>query len=480
MKDTISKSGYRKLKLLNYLLFSEDRVQKKYLAGRLGISVPTLETYVQEINQDLEDFVSISNEDKRYCLTRRQDINFDTLTAFMIKHSFSFDIIIATLHGQEKTVNSWLEERFMSRTGFYGRLKELDNLLARSNLILEKNPIYIAGNELNIRFFYVHVLAKAYPITGWIIQDFAYEDFEPFIQKLEDKLGIYFSPSTRVEYAISLGVMLTRFQQGKFVQLDTYQRKYLEEAVRYFQLPQFDFSDLEKLVDTPIPDLELYLLFLSHFLVPFTYYDRKKIAERLSQEVVYLKPLRDLVETLVNFFFHDKPYNTEMLKVYLLNFLVRFVFVGKITDLLDINYFSKKISPVTFSKARVDEKVNRLLKTTDFGVLKNNRATISQYAFDLFNVFMLDKQKEAQLTIKIVAKNGSIWEEYLKTILRKRYPANVITFSNDLESKEHLPQYDLIISDFPIENNYACPLLTWNFPPTKKELEGLESFLSQV
>lgn len=482
MKNTISNSDYRKLKLLNYLFYNEDNILKKELAQKSSLSLVTVSNYIDEINEELADFIQITRKDGRYFLERRQDVNFDTLTAYMITHSFSYEIISATLHGEKKDVKSWLEEALMSQSGFYRKLQEFDNLLARSNLILERNPVSIVGNELNIRFFYTHVLVKAYPDSGWVLEDIDYKKLEAFIHHMERELGIYFSPSALKDYAISLSVILTRIKQKHFVQFDEYQTKYWEDAARYYDIKNFDFSILKETVDVKIPERELHVLFIAHFLVPFTYYDRQKVLDRLShkKEVLYVKPFRVLAEKIVEEVIKDNRYDTVMLKVYLVNFFARFVFVSKTTHLLDIDYFSKKIVPITYEKKEIERIVSPLIKESNLTMIRNHKDLVIQYIFDLFNVYIIDKMQNKKLRIKVVAKNGSVWEEYLKIIIQKQFPPGIISFSNELDSKEHLPRYDLIISDYPIDNNYGCPLLAWHFPPTKKEIEGLARYLDEL
>ncbi|MBC1227108.1 helix-turn-helix domain-containing protein [Listeria booriae] len=482
MKNTISSSDYRKLKLLNYLFNNEDNILKKDLAQKLSLSLVTLNTYVDEINEELSDFIRITRRDGRYFLDRRQDVNFDSLTAYMITHSFSYEIILATLRDEKKDVKNWLESMPISQSAFYRKLQEFDNLLARSNLILERSPVSIVGNELNIRFFYSHVLVKAYPESGWVINDIDYRILERFIKHMERELGIYFSPSALKDYAVSLAVLLTRIKQGHFVQFDEYQAKYWEDAARYYDIKNFDFSLIQDVIGVPIPENELHILFIAQFLVPFSYYDKQKVLDRLShkKEVLYVKPFRVLAEKIVDEIFKDKQYDIEMLKIYLINYFVRFVFVSKTTHLLDIDYFSRKITPVTYEKKEIERHVSQLIRESGLTMLRDNKGIIVQYIFDLFNVYMMDKHQKKQLRIKVVAKNGSVWEEYLKDVIQKQFPPGLITFANELDSKEHLPRYDLIISDYPIDNYYGCPLLAWHFPPTKKELEELSQFLDEM
>ncbi|EUJ31404.1 hypothetical protein [Listeria cornellensis] len=111
--------------------------------------------------------------------------------------------------------------------------------------------------------------------------------------------------------------------------------------------------------------------------------------------------------------------------------------------------------------------------------VKDNKPTILKYLHDLFNIALLNADSAKRLHVKIISKNGFLWEEYMKIEIRQYYSEELVVFCEELQPTEHLLQYDLIISDFPIDPPNDSPVLVWHMPPAKRDLDQLQKIITQ-
>ncbi|MBC1459166.1 helix-turn-helix domain-containing protein [Listeria newyorkensis] len=478
MKNIIPASDYRRLKLLNLLFFADAPIVKKEVATIVECSVNTLNADIETLNATLpEDVAQILEADKKLSMQTTPQINFDYLTAYMISTSHLFQLALSAFNGEKTTISEWAENNFVSRSTFYVKLAEVDTFLARSRLVLNNAPLEIQGGEMNIRFFFYHLFSKCYPYSGWVIPDFDFETcIDKFIQKFEQHMKVYFSPSTRVDYATAIAVSLRRIKQGHTINPSTEREQFWQDIYTYNNAMEIDFSDLEDALGSHIIPVERYMMIIMCFLGSFTYVNRERMMMRLYYSEKFQGPRTSIAEDLLTIL-NGRVADTLALKVSIVDYLARFLFIEKANLILDVDYFSKKLVPDTQEKEKIIATLKKYETWPDFQFLRSNREVIATYIHNLFSVALLTEAYTRALHVKIISKSGFMWEEYLKTQIRRYYSEEMIVFCDDLKPKEHWAQHDLIISDSPLPSITDVDVLVWHMPPINRDFTALGEIL---
>ncbi|MBC1605497.1 hypothetical protein HCJ39_12315 [Listeria rocourtiae] len=479
MKSFVSGSAYRMLVLLNILFISDEKKTKKELMDQVGCSLNTLMKDVELINSIFPEEIAHIEEDDRMLLLRvSMDVNFDYLTANILSSSDLFLVGLSIFYDEQRMPKEWAEDNFIGITSLYARLSEMDDLLAKSRLILNRTPFQILGNELNIRFLFYHWLSKCMPYSGWLIKDFEYQDINRFIQKMEAHLHISFSLSARMDYAIAIGVSLTRIKQGYFASLED-EQDYVEDLEAYFDADKIDFSDLELGLDGELNITERHLILIACSFGPFSYVDHSRIDFRMAYHKKYRNQRYKLGLDLAQII-KDQTMDFDRLIVVVLDYLTRFTFVQKKNFIIDVDHFTEKHLPDTEITKQIEAVLTKYEKVPGYQYIRDNKNIITSYINDLFLFVLLNEAESKIVHLKIVAKNGFFWETYLKTEIRKHFSEKLVIFSDDWNGVDSSLISRLILTDYPVWLDQDIDVMVWNMPPTMRDIMRLQSYIDHI
>ncbi|WP_430534368.1 helix-turn-helix domain-containing protein [Listeria rocourtiae] len=479
MKSFVSASAYRMLVLLNILFISDEKKAKKELTDQVGCSLNTLMKDVELINSIFPDEVAhIEEDDRMLSLKVSMDVSFDYLTANILSTSDLFLVGLSIFNDEQRLPKEWAEENFLGLTSLYARLSEMDDLLAKSRLILNRTPFQILGNELNIRFLFYHWISKCVPYAGWFIKDFDYQDIDHFIQKLEKHLHISYSLSARMDYAVAIGVSLTRIKQGYLATLED-EQDHVENLETYFEADKIDFSDLELNLDHELSTTERHLILLACTLGPFSYVDHSRIDFRMAYHKKYRNQRYQLGFDLAQII-KDQTTDFDRLVVVVLDYLTRFSFVQKKNLIIDVDYFTEKTIPDTDITQQIDMVLTKYEKLPGYQYIRDNKNIITSYMNDLFLFILLNEAEEKIIHVKVIAKNGFFWETFLKTEIRKHFSEALVLFSDDWNEMDNPLISRLIITDYPIWLDQDVNVMVWNMPPTMRDIMRLQNYIDQL
>ncbi|MBA3926454.1 helix-turn-helix domain-containing protein [Listeria rustica] len=473
MENIITASGFRRLKMLNILFFSEKSLKKQELIESVECSLNTLNADIKLFNDTCPpEIAHVYEEDKRLFLTSAPEISFDFLQAYMITNSDLFVLSLSIFNDDKLTIPEWAEKNFISPASFYLKLKEIDTFLARSRLILHNRPLQIEGNEINIRFYFSHLFTKSHPYSGWVSEEISFDQINLFIQEFEAHMGVFFSLSSRMEYAIAICVCLTRIKQGYAAELSPIEKSTIHDIYTYYSAENIDFSALNQFLDAPMNLIERYTILNISFLCSFTDISRERVEFRIDYHQKFRRQRFTLAEDIITLL-DRRIQDTHTIKLAILDYLTRFTFVKKTNLILDVDHFSKKFVPDVITLETISAKLQKYERNPDYAFIRDNKKVISAYLHDLFNVTLMNEMFTQRLHVKIISKNGFLWEEYLKGQIRQHYSEEHLIFCEELEPKEHAPQYDLIISDSPVEVASHTKVLVWHVPPTARDFKKL-------
>ncbi|MBC2168137.1 hypothetical protein HCB26_16290 [Listeria booriae] len=478
MEKILTKSDYRQMRLLSLLFFRNKIVSKQYAADYLDINKVTLNKDIDAINNLFsKDMLEIKVlKTKWIFLVRDNQTNFASITADMIYNSQAFRIILSTLRDEKRTPTSFAQSEFISKSQLYNKLDELDNLLAENRLILNKTPIEILGNEVDVSFFYFHILDRVYPRSGWLFDEIPLEAIHTYIYKMEQFMDIRLSPIAKTDYAIAISVQLRRAKNGYPLNLTEKQLLYWQETVEVFNIEQMDFSDLEAIFSKKLPLNKKSIIFLSLFLTSFTY--TKK--ESLNKVLAYYEKSRPMrykaAQELVALATIDAK-DLNFVMVSLLGFFGKYTFLGKSAYIIEIEEHENQNKINRIDKQIIEDKLIEVSGyAADLEFIRANMEAILPYVHELLNISTILSQSHEKLHVKVISKNGYTWEEFLKYRIRQHFSEEVLAFSNNDYSTSNV-ECDLIITDFPMVGEHSIDILTWNSPPTELDFEILREFI---
>ncbi|AQY52007.1 mga helix-turn-helix domain-containing protein [Listeria weihenstephanensis FSL R9-0317] len=478
MEKILTKSDYRQLRLLSLLFFKNEVVAKNDAAEYLEISNLTLNKDITAINSFFSaDVLKIQTYKRKWIfLSRNNQTNFALITATMIYTSQAYRIALSTLNQDEETPVSLANKEFISKSLAYNKLEELDNLLAENRLILNKTPIEILGNELSIRFFYFHIFDRSYPRSGWPFPEISLDSIYTYIYKIERFMGINLSPIAKVDYAIAISVHLKRIQNDHPLNLTEKQLLYWQQIINFYEIEKMDFTDLETILSQEIMVNEKSIIFLSLFLCSFTY-SKKEALDKILNYYKTFRPMRyKAAEVLAELSNVDEK-DSKFLTATLLVFFGKYTFIGKTAYILEIEEHENNNKINRIDKQKIEQKLLEVSAYAgDLEFIRDNMKAILPYVHELLNIASWLSQEHEKLHVKVISKNGYMWEELLKYQIRQHFSEEYLIFSNNDNGLGDI-DCDLIITDFPILEKTAVEILTWNSPPTDLDFEMLRKFI---
>lgn len=176
---------------------------------------------------------------------------------------------------------------------------------------------------------------------------------------------------------------------------------------------------------------------------------------------------------------HHTP-NTELAITETIDFLFRFTFLDKMNFLPDIP--RPQNSP---EEIQLRDQIRKILTKyethTDFRYIRSNKPLIINHLVDIYSILMKQTPPYDTLHIKVISENGHLWEEYLRSEIKKKYSKDQVRLCHDTISHQPKPHIDLIISDFPFyeQPDIEADGLLWNIPPSPTDFAQLDMVLER-
>lgn len=484
MKNLIVASEYRKLRLLHTLFKTDQNYQKKELANLLQCSTRTLETDIMSLQELFDKEVAYVYEDdaKNICLDVGEHVNFTYLYAIVLSNSYLYSL--ATDAFEEKAIHlaEWAKEHFVSLPTIYRRVRKIDAYLAESNLVLETTPLAIKGPEVNIRFFYYQIYSKSYPYTEWPFPNIPYEIIDAFISQAEAFYHVHFSLSSRIKYAISIAVSLTRVKQAHAFTLPAKDIAIWTEILH--SQPEgrtLDYSILENIFGNKLSSCERYFIAITMFWSHFTHTNEWFLTIRAKTNPKAFLPkyklAQELVELLSDYYPVDKP---DLAVRETIDFLARFSFIDKANILPEIPPPKMSAEEIAL-RDHIRNTLTKYENHPDYRFIRPNRPLIVNRLVEIYKLFIIQKSDFDALHVKIISENGYLWEEYLRGEIRKKYSQDQLVICDETEVHVPSPHIDLIISDFPFyeQKDIEADGLLWNIPPSSTDFAQLDMILDR-
>lgn len=155
LDQLLEKKEAKQLQLLKKLLLVGGKMELHELASYLGISKPSLEKYVEELQDELAHY-----QEQCRLYYRKGVLVFEMSPTFSLnqiewafyRSALKFQILEHLLQHQEVTTVQLAQKLAVSESSLFRKIKELNGLLAEFELEIWQGKLI--GEETQIRYFY--------------------------------------------------------------------------------------------------------------------------------------------------------------------------------------------------------------------------------------------------------------------------------------------------------------------------------------
>lgn len=486
MRRLLSKIENRKLYMIELLYQKNDYMPIEDLAAELQTSVRNLKEDIAEMD-NLSDILTITLLQDKVKMEFHQNTGVESVTQYLINHNFSYKLLEEMFFNETLHLEELAESMYVSTSTIYRQFRKIEDVLKENFTVeLKTNPCRVSGNEEDIRAFYVTFFSEKYSIFDWPFEDIVSEKLmDDLVESLIDLIGIDvdFSFLRYVKYVGIIGLL--RYKNNYFLNEDVETGKYeiIDEAAR-----TFDLTALEDALDIKITEetlSETFAVFLQAN-VPFTnedfirkanqspvithsYFRLLEMINALSKKYELPIPNRDdMIIGVHNTLFLGR---SELYTNFILNDKKR-KFVQAAEELYP-DFYEDLYHYMTDYVVDIYERNDKIL-------LNHMVYTFMTHWDDLF-VSLKAQQKKA--SVLLVSSNDIKHAMMMRPVIDFEFSEQLeITIGTDLKViKEALSSnsYDLIISNFPIEDNpHSRVICVENVPTRANMLTIMENLMS--
>lgn len=398
----------RQIDILSILMDSEVPVSLIHLSQKCQVTLKTIQKDAQVLVEMFPDQLFYENN----YLSVKKNTDMLLLTKHIrsiVRNSPLFSILEAIFDGKYITTSGLLEEWYVSESTLRKYLAYLKDILNEYEIEMNTNPLYLIGNEVNIRYFYFHFFDYKY----FDYEEINHSEFTSnnYHNPFED-FGKSYSRLLNINYQALekwLFIIKKRTSMKKFIQLkEETINKYSSHSG--FLLLKKNLAKEVIIEEQDIPESEYVFLYL--VMINNVIYDGNSMSftNELVKEFRQFEPLVDMFFDTVNL-----NYSVHMdLKILLTGFLVN---LNALSDTSDIFQTTN-----SYLKDNIEKKYPHILAIW-YKILKNNANFIHTYDMAI------------KLTVFTVSKMNTV----KKVLFLIMGPPAVISYSKYLALK-NLPQ----------------------------------------
>lgn len=274
----LNESEKKEFLILKLLYINSGKMSKKDLCKLNNISMPTLSTYINNIQYKFEDlisqnYMSIDKTRDIIVLSLNNNISLETLLSLYLKDSVTFKLLIILLENQANSNLSICKMLNISISTLNRKIKVCNIALKNFNLTIKNNKI--CGSEIQICYFYYSLIWNS-------CIDKTFKDsttYDNFINFLEKNLNIKFGILEKSKINLLLKILIIRksnFRDSNFTsnikKIET--NKIFILINRYYKTTfifnNCDISDISYIT---------FCFFFSLYILPISIYSLEDISE---------------------------------------------------------------------------------------------------------------------------------------------------------------------------------------------------------
>lgn len=477
MESLLRVSEKKELKLLSYLLVTDDYVTISTLASEFSFSVSNVWRIINKLSTTFKEHIKILIKKNTGIKVIELKSNMDTylfIKSYYIKNEIKFIILDSLFHEDYESVQEFCDTNYISVNTFYSKKKELDKLLIINNLWIDtKNFSIHSTNDAYVREFYYLVYWDSFKTSEWPFKTIIKDNLAIPLKNFYNDNNINLNPIEQEQIYFRLAIMFTRINFQHIFDSNLVDNL-IPDAILTFlhSLDNYFFTDMY-IKDIYLEDEVKYLGLLlisnyssSYIELPIS---RKSVIEYYEK----LNPLTwqftiAFFEKLTVNFVKDENFFTSNYKeiIQIMNFHIYSSFFSKSDALLYFPNYINDISPIIY---KISEQLIYSLP------LEQHPQNIPYLRY--FYSLMIESYFEfKKVNIAIVLSSDRIFSNRIKHKLISLYYDSITIVEN--YSNTQLNKVDLLISDTNISN--SSKLFILKYPYSTRNLASLKEEIEKI
>ncbi|MBU5220717.1 BglG family transcription antiterminator [Bacillus albus] len=401
------------------------------------------------------------------------------------KHSYLFQTFKIIMEENVGYIPHLADSLYLSVSAVYPVLKQVDEYLNKYKLSLQRNPLEIKGDEIQIILMYYELYQQAFSINEWPFDEYSKEFIWEWIQFIEESLNIQFHITTKQKLSYLVSIFLRRKKIDTKIYMDSNMLERIKQSRFYCEISRVCVKLLNKY------DLELTaedLAFLT-IVVDCSRYIYKDTVKHINEGIhifrkenpIIFKHIQEFIVRLEGIFKIPLINNDKLIFLiidYLKRISYQMQYLSKIENPngLTSKYIQSNY-PYTFQqiKSTYEEWIGGHTNLDIF--LKNmpdeDIAQITMH-IEATKLFCNTQQKK----VLLVTEEGDAWRRYIIALLSNIFQNKLIfvdTFITDIES-EKFKDVDFVIATIPLEVN-CYPVVYISAIPTNRDIDTISNHI---
>ncbi|OUB15380.1 hypothetical protein BK708_24900 [Bacillus thuringiensis serovar yunnanensis] len=483
-------SMYRKIKLLELLASEKRWFKTSEINEKIGHSPNTIYQDVSSIRNVIPESWKIEvQKGKGIQLYIPPSASIDEMISLLLKKSDTFKILKVLFNQKEISLVDLAEELYVSIPTAALSVINVEKYLKKYNLQLQRKPLKIIGNEIQITIMYYELYLKIYGYYDWPFKEYSESFMSTFINNIEEVLNVTFSLTSRKKLFYFTAVLLKRKKQGESLHL---REEFIEQNVNtpYYKKMQKVYELLETENNVSL-NTEEKVIFTS--LIECTKYISKDVKKEKAEILQHLTNEDVLCYNYVKDFICmlDEKFGLNLInhEDLVLDFIL--CFRQKVYQLYYLSMFRRTDQKDQKSIKYIEEKhlaTFLVVKQVYTDWVKKYKIAKTVPDEEVANITMFVEstyllQKVTCKKALLVTSEGDSWGNYLKAMLYKRL-GNKLEIVNDysiqlVDKKELKLEIDFIISTIPL-NIRSIPIVMISTFPTRRDFMNIEFWISSL
>lgn len=483
MQTFLTKTAYKKVVLLEYLLEKNDWCTLKELTSFLDVTEKSIFHYIEELTElfaaDGNNILLENQENKRFMIKKEKDFPIYTIYLHFYRASYNYQLIDFMYKYPEKVLKDFAQAQYTSISTVFRYGKLLKPFFQRYHMTFHSFQLSLAAPEARIRafyyYFYWHSARESRSVWPFLVPERRVEELiHRFVEIYEISLNFF----QRRVFAFWLAIIIDRSQ---------------------YQTPQLAASDQQVILSDPYfallthwrrtTDIDLNqreLCFLYRVIYAFgvmegqaKYENSYRLAHQRFETCSYRLVL-NLAETIQQEFDFSLDLTDPELLFNLIAFHERSALFWGNPDLFFNRSPFQQVQEVNPQAAFLLERLRKRLvenATKDVAKQLTNWEQLGLDYYYILDYYQLFLQKQTPIKILIQDDLHHTHRLWLRNKINRYFDHSYKFIFYD--STENLEDVDLVISNYYIETA-GRPLLLMKNIPTERNWRLFEKIIYQL
>lgn len=171
----------RRLKILEYLAFSDDWVPLPQLATNLNTSIRIITTDIDFLKDHYPE-LGIQSMHKGIQIDLKYNYSLGTIYRKILQDTLAFQILQEIFFDEALNIQDLAYKFHASISSVYRTIVELNQYFKAFNVMIKTNPCQVIGDETYIRKFYRSFFKEAHTPLEWPFRDYDGKDFDDSLE----------------------------------------------------------------------------------------------------------------------------------------------------------------------------------------------------------------------------------------------------------------------------------------------------------